>query len=1062
MTSLRNVLGSPLIKDIVKSFSDPMELSRLENVNYHTSIQETYATHAVVGVWWSGKSFLNAMRCLGPSFFLSGEDIPCERHVQIIENIGGKRFCLLLSFKHDPVKEDIDGSLELLREQLGLSRSRRVVTSQLLRISKDRPLFRIDGSRLDNTASRKLSGALRDVIVNQKQSYRDPALQVVPEGRAPVCWVFVLRQSQEDSIPAKTSIPRQLWTMLTSNNAPFDKLEKLNKISVIVELCSSHKHPITDRMIFEDIPHDLPLVFLTANPDRLTRRDDEIELILAKGRWFTRGSSGKNTTWVDVQENKDIIKSQVNTGRYAASEVAKYGQMERCIDRTLAAGPEDVQFKSLQYLVAEIFRIHRIPTALIACRVSPPPAGTTEQDGIKTSLLRQQRFLEAMVPPHGVEKIYLKAKEVSAYQKDFKKLIQAKIESLPTKTLVLTTSLDRAARNVKYVKNFTELHQQRGHMFMSFLWSDKVELPVTEALRIPPAFQTSEILVADTTLEQQRCKSTSSRNLPLVKPVIWIPCSPRLEPVVSSTLEAAEKYSRSSITRFQGEPSARVPHELRKVDEEHVEQWKDFLTDKLPVPVDVTHAEKHHCECTSHDTNCSCLCRKCTSGSVCECESLGECVCPAICTCSCKVCHTRERDTIDCAVPQCSSPASGAYGQQRLCIQHDQEYDYLILKDERRRMHELTAIETIDALKSGKQFQEIFDEKMCNRPGCENPIAQERTYGKFCSKSCKNKTMDIMHAIKNSHLRICERLGCEALVPLGSNYSPFCSSSCLHKKGDGSQSLPHVLAIENIQLQHIQLTKCALTSCDNDLVNGSACCSKVCRILWDEEENPSRLSSRSLRVELNLKPDDEGYRKCNADGCDKHAPPNKKYGLYCSKRCEVATVPERQAIRDDRKDWLFYSDDEKPLHLEDEIPDYRKCRYEHCYQTAPKGSKYSPYCCKTCKDEDAPFVKAELEQRPRRGDAPVVVCGRFECCRLVPLGKPFGVWCSEICRVTDNQPSAQLPVQPSAQLPTQPPSQLPAQRKGNIACLRIGCYRMIAENDTLGGYCSPLCRLTSD
>jgi len=62
--------------------------------------------------------------------------------------------------------------------------------------------------------------------------------------------------------------------------------------------------------------------------------------------------------------------------------------MRRAVDRNLAIGAEDPHLKSLQFLVAEAFRTHNISTAVIACRVSPTPESGTENDGIKTSLLR--------------------------------------------------------------------------------------------------------------------------------------------------------------------------------------------------------------------------------------------------------------------------------------------------------------------------------------------------------------------------------------------------------------------------------------------------------------------------------------------------------------------------------------------------------------------------------------------------------------------------------------------------------------------------------------------------
>lgn len=315
IASLRSVLSCPALENVLASFSDPTELLKLENTDYSTTVQNVHMTHTVIGVWFSGKSFLNSMRCLGPSFFLHETGAACERHVQILEDIGGKRFCLLLCFQKEPYVKEIEVSLEVLRRQLKIPRSRRVISTSVLHLPKNKHLFRLDGSCIRNKASRKISVALRDVIVNQKQTYQDPTLQITSQGREPLRWVFVLRQSQEDSAPTKTSIPRQLWTMLTSKNAPFRRLEELDEISVVIELCSSHKHPIQDRMVFRDLPDDLPLIFLTTNPDRLTRRDNKIDLILERGEWYTRGLHGNNLNWVNVRQHKAAIEEQVNIGK---------------------------------------------------------------------------------------------------------------------------------------------------------------------------------------------------------------------------------------------------------------------------------------------------------------------------------------------------------------------------------------------------------------------------------------------------------------------------------------------------------------------------------------------------------------------------------------------------------------------------------------------------------------------------------------------------------------------------------------------------------------------------
>lgn len=83
---------------------------------------------------------------------------------------------------------------------------------------------------------------------------------------------------------------------------------------------------------------------------------------------------------------------------HGAFEIHVFNQ--RAIDRTLATSPDDAHLKASKYMESGGFTRHGMFTAIIVCRVLPTPHGKTELDGVKASLLQQQRFLEAMIPPH--------------------------------------------------------------------------------------------------------------------------------------------------------------------------------------------------------------------------------------------------------------------------------------------------------------------------------------------------------------------------------------------------------------------------------------------------------------------------------------------------------------------------------------------------------------------------------------------------------------------------------------------------------------------------------------
>ncbi|CAD0084494.1 unnamed protein product [Aureobasidium vineae] len=571
VAALKLYLASPHSTNGSDAVYDVNHALRLENSGYCTTVQMQQQRQALIGVWFSGTCFLNSVRTLAPSFFLAN-----GQHVHVMENIASKS------------TPERSTSIKILRKNIGVAMVSRVVTTQPQRLQDGQHLFRVTGMQYRGKSSRQLSAALRTALKITSDIYQGPKLAVSVKTRIPVRWVFVLRQSTEDGTPPRTSIPRQIWTMLCSNDAPFKTPAVGDKISVVIELCSSNKHPIRDRNVFAGIPSDLPIVFLTANPDRLTRRSDKVAIILKRGQWWTRGVGNQSREWVDVSKQQSLIEQQIMIGRHTASEVGKYSLMKRAIIRTMsAAEKDDSQYHALRYIVAEAFRLHDISVAVIVCRVSPPARGTTERDGVKPSLLRQQRFIESLVPD-GIPVSYVKAKEISAYKEDFLEVLSTELASIP-KAIVLSTSVDRISRNSKSCELLRIVHETYGHMFMSFLWSDDTELPLEDALYLSGSLAHPNLVAADQVLEQQRRSPPSNRNCPVVKPVLWIPCAPNLQDYVDSKVSAAESYACASALRFQGEPSAHIPAALTKVptrpfDKTHTEQWDEFLNSQGHYP----------------------------------------------------------------------------------------------------------------------------------------------------------------------------------------------------------------------------------------------------------------------------------------------------------------------------------------------------------------------------------------------------------------------------------------------------------------------------------------------
>ncbi|KAK8195421.1 uncharacterized protein BKA78DRAFT_342257 [Phyllosticta capitalensis] len=103
-------------------------------------------------------------------------------------------------------------------------------------------------------------------------------------------------------------------------------------VLILHELCSSSAHPMSDRRIFNFIPDEDPVWLLTTNPDRLTRRREEV-LSLAQmfsatgGGWLTTGIQDNDpqvSDWVPVDEaSASIVQRQLEDGRRRALICAK-------------------------------------------------------------------------------------------------------------------------------------------------------------------------------------------------------------------------------------------------------------------------------------------------------------------------------------------------------------------------------------------------------------------------------------------------------------------------------------------------------------------------------------------------------------------------------------------------------------------------------------------------------------------------------------------------------------------------------------------------------------------
>ncbi|THY72191.1 hypothetical protein D6C94_06958 [Aureobasidium pullulans] len=464
---------------------------------------------------------------------------------------------------------------------------------------------------------------------------------------------------------------------------------------------------------------------------------------------------------------------------HGAFEIHVFDQ--RAIDRTLATSPDDAHLKASKYMVSGGFTRHGMFTAIIVCGVLPTPHGKTEHDGVKASLLQQQRFLEAMIPPH--------ANEVSAYKDELSTLMRDRLVKIPTKAMVLTVSMDRASRSAETNEQFSKINEEAGHI-------DAALLPGADALHIPPSSVDFNLIAADDMLEEQICRSTTIKNLPVVKPVIWIPCSSSINDVIKATLHAAENYSRS-CDKLKKPPD-------KMLDKAHIEQWNEFLQERIPILPEVTRVGKHICSCVEkrHDSTCVCSYAKCVSFLDCVCATLDTWICLSICTCRYLSAIAKRK------------PSSIAFAKWDDFVTVTE-----IKRDRRREIFEQNVVNTIELVKSNKRKFKVIEKDVCLKPSCPNVVHLTRLYGSFCLEVCKKQSTGVATALQTLYFRICARMGCYTRIPRSLNYNKFCSSFCLYDTEKGLQSLPPVLAARDLSSEHNENKVCARSLCNVETID---------------------------------------------------------------------------------------------------------------------------------------------------------------------------------------------------------------------------------------------------
>jgi hypothetical protein len=273
-------------------------LDREHDVSY---IEQAVRSKWAVVAHISGEHANAALQNQRPSFFVNWSGaLGFESQIHVIDTpVYNVEDCMLITCSREPSSSDTHNMLVELGEKLGTSSADTDWVTEPFQ-NKDDGWFRADGILEMRFKDRVIFPNARSALGHQKAGalregtllFVDPDSDIpqdsgtdsdtesneAPQARPKWTWVIWTRQSNEDGSKARTTIPLQLTTLISSEllllRQPGDR------ICVFIESSSSNRHPWADRSLPYLIPRDRPIHMLTVNPDRITRRAEEIPKVL--------------------------------------------------------------------------------------------------------------------------------------------------------------------------------------------------------------------------------------------------------------------------------------------------------------------------------------------------------------------------------------------------------------------------------------------------------------------------------------------------------------------------------------------------------------------------------------------------------------------------------------------------------------------------------------------------------------------------------------------------------------------------------------------------------------
>ncbi|KAF9556191.1 hypothetical protein EC968_008381, partial [Mortierella alpina] len=485
---------------------------------------------------------------------------------------------ILMTFSTSPTDNDILSILKLVQPQRKLALRFHTEPIRYSGLGLMSSLFRMDGQLNAQTASRtmkpRVTTAFRQKMskkasIRQGSSSTLSVSSVTPQSTKPftICILYIRVSSgvQED---AGATSERQFLSLLHRLSDFDEVMEQVEKIIVAVEYCSSSQHPWADRKLPQSIfGTEDRLLLLSINPDRVTRRSQEVPTIIQSLRrtgseWWTLGAVNRVGTWVSVSAPAETkaIQDQLDLTRQVAVQQGLYTRSTNAVIRILnhlqpQAARTSPEMLRLQTVVANMCSPYQHVIAF--ARISPDfssASSSSSGDSTSSPSTRRQRELlrQVLGMVHKDKVAYHELTGRSAFRDEAMQDLSNIISNLQGKVLVVSTTVDRVVRHEKHLSTLNSILILKGGQVASILW-DPLNFDIKTSSQPAREWHSCYPPVPANALLQ-----------PVVVPDVWFDHSRgKWSSNVVSHVKAAQEFCEGfRLTMYQGDSKLTIPEEL--------------------------------------------------------------------------------------------------------------------------------------------------------------------------------------------------------------------------------------------------------------------------------------------------------------------------------------------------------------------------------------------------------------------------------------------------------------------------------------------------------------------